>query len=380
MSGNLAPPVRVLEVNGKRPPENSTRERFQEWRAEMDANANNANLDVQRAYNSIADDVFSDIVGDSAALRAVLKQVERVAKTDCTVLILGETGSGKELFAQAVHRASLRSAHPFVKFNCAAIPTGLLESELFGHERGAFTGAVSKREGRFELAKDGTIFLDEIGEVPLDVQPKLLRVLQEREFERLGSSRPIRSNARLVAATNRNLAEMCDAREFREDLYYRLNVFPIQIPPLRERRDDIPRLVQHYVRVFAARARKEVRTVSRDVMSRLASYDWPGNVRELQNVIERSVILAEGPCLEAAAMMPARGVPPSRPAGVTLEDVNRSHILAVLESTNGVIAGPNGAAARLGINRTTLNFRMKKLGISQPRPSRRNVFLRLASG
>src|SRR5580658_7580483 len=203
MSGNLAPPVRVLEVNGKRPPENSTRERFQEWRAEMDANANNANLDVQRAYNSIADDVFSDIVGDSAALRAVLKQVERVAKTDCTVLILGETGSGKELFAQAVHRASLRSAHPFVKFNCAAIPTGLLESELFGHERGAFTGAVSKREGRFELAKDGTIFLDEIGEVPLDVQPKLLRVLQEREFERIGSSRSIRSHARLVAATNR---------------------------------------------------------------------------------------------------------------------------------------------------------------------------------
>jgi formate hydrogenlyase transcriptional activator len=380
MSGNVAPPVRVLEVNEKRPPENAMRERFQEWRAEMDANANNANLDVQRAYNGIADDVFSDIVGDSAALRAVLKQVERVAKTDCTVLILGETGSGKELFAQAVHRASLRSAHPFVKFNCAAIPTGLLESELFGHERGAFTGAVSKREGRFELAKDGTIFLDEIGEVPLDVQPKLLRVLQEREFERLGSSRPIRSNARLVAATNRNLAEMCDAREFREDLYYRLNVFPIQIPPLRERRDDIPRLVQHYVRVFAARARKEVRTVSRDVMSRLASYDWPGNVRELQNVIERSVILAEGPCLEAAAMMPARGLPPSRPAGVTLEDVNRSHILAVLESTNGVIAGPNGAAARLGINRTTLNFRMKKLGISQPRLSRRNVFLRLASG
>jgi formate hydrogenlyase transcriptional activator len=312
---------------------------------------------------------FDQIIGQSSSLRRVLKEVETVAPTDSNVLIYGETGSGKELIARAIHDRSGRRSNTFVKLNCAAIPTGLLESELFGHEKGAFTGAVAQRIGRFELAHHGTVFLDEIGEVPLELQPKLLRVLQEREFERLGSSRTLRSDARLIAATNRDLGAMVEAQLYRADLFYRLNVFPIQVPPLRERPDDIPLLVRHFVQQFSRRMNKIVETIPADTMSALTRYHWPGNIRELQNLIERAMILSNGPVLRVPVdTLRSQQPAPAAEAGKnqTLEDAERAHIVAVLKETNWVLAGPEGAAARLGLNRSTLRFRMGKLGIVRP--------------
>ena len=318
-----------------------------------------------------SEQLFEEIVGRSAALRRVLREIETVAPTDSTVLISGETGSGKELVARAMHQLSARRDRPFVKLNCAAIPTGLLESELFGHEKGAFTGAISQRIGRFELANRGTVFLDEVGEIPLELQPKLLRVLQEREFERLGSTRTLRSDARLIAATNRDLSALVDEQKFRQDLFYRLNVFPIHVPPLRERPDDIPMLVRHFAQQFARRMKKTIETIPAETMDVLVRYDWPGNIRELQNLIERAVILSPGQTLEVPVMALNPRTP--APAAVrgeepqTLEESDRRHIIAALERTNWVIAGPNGAAARLGMKRSTLQFRMRKLGIQRPR-------------
>jgi formate hydrogenlyase transcriptional activator len=324
---------------------------------------------------------FEEIVGRSEALRRVLEQIETVGPTDSTVLIYGETGSGKELIARAVHNLSARKAKAFVKLNCAAIPTGLLESELFGHERGAFTGAISQRVGRFELANHGTMFLDEIGEIPIELQPKLLRVLQEREFERLGSTRTLRTDARLIAATNRDLEALVAEQKFRSDLYYRLNVFPVRVPALRERPEDIPLLVRHFVQQFSRRLGKVIDAIDSDAMSALTRYPWPGNIRELQNVIERAVILTSGPVLNVRtedlravsqpAVVPA--VPSSNgnsaPAASNrnireaLEEAEREQILAALEKSNWVVAGPEGAAARLGMKRSTLQSRMQKLGI-----------------
>jgi formate hydrogenlyase transcriptional activator len=312
---------------------------------------------------------YEEIVGNSAALRRVLKQVETVAATESNVIIYGETGSGKELIARAIHDRSARSSGTFVKLNCAAIPTGLLESELFGHERGAFTGAVAQRIGRFELANRGTIFLDEVGEIPLELQPKLLRVLQEREFERLGSSRTLRSDARLVAATNRDLGAMVDQQKFRADLFYRLNVFPIAVPPLRERAEDIPMLVRHFVQQYARQMKRNIDTIPAETMNALKRYPWPGNIRELQNLIERAVILSSGSTLrvpvEELKARTAAGPQQKRAEAQTLADAERAHILRVLQETRWVLAGANGAAARLGMNRSTLRFRMKKLGIER---------------
>ncbi len=311
---------------------------------------------------------FDGIVGRSNALRIVLREIKMVAPTDSTVLIHGETGTGKELVARAIHELSFRCTNAFVKLNCAAIPTGLLESELFGHEKGAFTGAIAQRVGRFEVANHGTAFLDEIGEIPLELQPKLLRVLQEREFERLGSSRTLHTDARLIAATNRNLAAMVEEQRFRSDLFYRLNVFPVRVPPLRERREDIPFLVWHFVRQFAGLMRKSYECVSSETMRALCEYDWPGNIRELQNLIERAVILSPGPVLR----VPIRDLHhrtitvPHSGQHQTLEEAERAHISRTLKETRWVLGGPNGAAARLGINRSTLQFRMKKLGIVRP--------------
>ena len=312
---------------------------------------------------------FAEIVGRSTALRRVLKQVETVAPTDSTVLIQGETGSGKELIARAIHALGARRGKTFVKLNCAAIPTGLLESELFGHQKGAFTGAIADRVGRFELASGGTVFLDEIGEVPLELQPKLLRVLHDREFERIGSSRTLRTDARLIAATNRDLAVMVAEGRFRADLFYRLNVFPIHVPPLRERRDDIPLLVRRFVQQLGRRMNKVVDTIPVETMTALTRYDWPGNIRELQNRIERAMILTAGPVLQVPLddlKAPAAGGMPGGPSR-TLKEADRAHILAALQATGWVLGGPNGAAARLGLNRSTLQFRMKKLGIVRPR-------------
>jgi formate hydrogenlyase transcriptional activator len=311
---------------------------------------------------------FEEIVGTSTVLRRVLAKVETVAPTDSTVLIYGETGTGKELIARAIHNLSPRHANAFVKLNCAAIPTGLLESELFGHEKGAFTGAISQRIGRFELANRGTVFLDEVGEIPLELQTKLLRVLQEREFERLGSSRTIRTDARLIAATNRDLAEMVEGQRFRSDLFYRLNVFPVRVPALRERREDIPLLVRHFVQHFARRMNRAIDTIPSETMSALVRYPWPGNIRELQNLIERAVILSSGPVLRVPLKdLPNRttvGSANARPQ--TLEEAERAHILTALKETKWVVGGPSGAAARLGMNRSTVLFRMKKLGIVKP--------------
>jgi formate hydrogenlyase transcriptional activator len=310
---------------------------------------------------------FKDIVGQSEALRAVLRQVETVARTDSTVLISGETGTGKELVARAIHNISPRSQNPFVKLNCAAIPAGLLESELFGHEKGAFTGAVAQHIGRFEVASRGSVFLDEIGEIPLELQPKLLRVLQDGEFERLGSTRTLQTDARLIAATNRDLAAMVDGEQFRLDLFYRLNVFPIHVPALRERPEDIPLLVRHFVHEFARHMNKKVATIAAPTMDALARYPWPGNIRELQNVIERAVILSTGPELSIPLTdLKPRHVAASSKQQGTLQEVESEHILRVLEATNWVLSGPSGAAARLGMNRSTLYFRMRKLGISRP--------------
>ncbi len=311
---------------------------------------------------------FEEIVGNSMVLRRALRRVEAVGPTDSTVLIYGETGSGKELIARAVHKLSQRSSHAFVKLNCAAIPTGLLESELFGHEKGAFTGAIAQRIGRFELASAGTIFLDEVGEIPLELQPKLLRVLQEREFERLGSSRTLHTSARLIAATNRDLNAMVDSQMFRSDLFYRLNVFPIYVPPLRERTEDIPFLVRHFAQHFARLMKKRIDTISSETMNALVRYPWPGNIRELQNVIERAVILSSGKELKVPITdLKPRLVENNGSNGMmTLEEMERRHILHVLEQSNWVFSGPNGAAARLGMKRPTLQFRMRKLGISRP--------------
>jgi formate hydrogenlyase transcriptional activator len=310
---------------------------------------------------------FEEIVGRSAALRSLLRQVETVAPTDATVLIYGETGTGKELIARALHDLSGRHSNPFVKLNCAAIPTGLLESELFGHERGAFTSAVAQRIGRFELANRGTIFLDEIGEIPLELQPKLLRVLQEREFERLGSSRTLRTDARLIAATNRDLGALVQEQKFRSDLFYRLNVFPVHVPALRERREDIPVLVHHFVQRFSHRMNRNIESVSKRAMDALINHSWPGNIRELENVIERAVILSSGPELRVPVeelTQLAPGTDTWKPQ--TLEEAERAHIMATLKKTRWVIAGPKGAAIRLGLNRSTLQFRMTKLGIIRP--------------
>jgi formate hydrogenlyase transcriptional activator len=307
-----------------------------------------------------------EIVGQSTVLKKVLALVEQVAPTSACVLIQGETGTGKELIARAIHRLSGRKEQSFVKLNCAAIPTGLLEAELFGHEKGAFTGAIGQRIGRFELAHQGTIFLDEVGEIPLELQAKLLRVLQEQEFERLGSTRTIRVDARLVAASNRDLAQMVADREFRSDLYYRLNVFPIVVPPLRERAQDIPHLVRYFTARHARQYNKPITGIDEETMATLCRYPWPGNVRELENLIERSVILSQGPALE----VPLGGLKPvaGTAAGAsTLEDCEREHILRVLNHCNWVIAGPSGAAAKLGMKRTSLQYRMQKLGITRPR-------------
>ncbi|HMF93390.1 MAG TPA: sigma 54-interacting transcriptional regulator [Vicinamibacterales bacterium] len=324
--------------------------------------------DVVSLVDSTPDDVLCDgIVGRSRALRGVLAELEMVAPTDATVLICGETGTGKELIARAVHNLSARRANAFVKVNCAAIPAGLLESELFGHEKGAFTGAVMHRVGRFELANRGSIFLDEIGEAPLELQPKLLRVLQEREFERLGSSRTVHTDARLVAATNVNLPEMVAAKTFRVDLYYRLNVFPIHVPPLRDRREDIAPLVRHFVRVYAKRMGRRVTCIAAGTMESLLEYSWPGNIRELQNLIERAVIRSTGDRLAVSTSEIGErpGAPAMRESQATWENAQRAHIVATLKDSQWVLSGPRGAAARLGVNRSTLQFRMKKLGIER---------------
>src|SRR5206468_1701797 len=309
---------------------------------------------------------FGDIVGTSGALRNVLNQIEVVAPTESTVLLLGETGTGKELIARAILNVSSRSNRPFVKLNCAAIPSGLLESELFGHEKGAFTGAVAQRIGRFELAHGGTLFLDEVGDIPVELQPKLLRVLQEHEFERLGSTRTQRVDVRMVAATNRNMEQMVGDKQFREDLYFRLNVFPIRIPPLRERAGDIPLLVRHYVDKYAQRMNKRIETIPEEAMAALCRYSWPGNIRELQNFIERAVILTRGSVLQIQIkeLLPSSAPTGSTVAG-TLEDVERQSILEALRETGAVIGGQQGAAARLGLKRTTLLSKMQRLGISR---------------
>jgi len=310
---------------------------------------------------------FEGIIGRSSGLRRVLQMVETVAGGDSTVLLLGETGTGKELIARAIHSHSPRNARPFVKLNCAAIPTGLLESELFGHERGSFTGAIAQKIGRIELAHQGSLFLDEIGDIALELQPKLLRVLQEREFERLGSTRTKKVDVRIVAATHCDLEGMILEKQFRKDLYYRVNVFPIHVPPLRERPEDIPLLVHHFVREAARRMNKTIDTIPPDTMDALTDYQWPGNIRELENVVERAVILSPGSVLR----VPLRALQTRITAGHnrerlhTLADVEREHIRSILKETRWVVSGPRGAAMRLGMNRSTLHFRMKKLGIAR---------------
>jgi formate hydrogenlyase transcriptional activator len=310
--------------------------------------------------------VEREMIGESAKFKAVLEQVSLVAPADCAVLVQGETGTGKELIASAIHSHSLRSSGPFVTLNCAAIPAGLLESELFGHERGAFTGALSSRIGRLQLAHKGTLFLDEIGDLPVELQPKLLRALQEQEFERLGSSQTIRVDVRIIAATNQNLAQMVNERRFRADLYYRLNVFPITLPPLRDRVEDIPALVWHFVCEFAGRMNKTIDNIPEHVMEVLRLHDWPGNIRELQNFIERAVVLTEGrllhpPLTELTRLMPNASPEPAR----TLAEVERVYITETLQKANWVVGGRSGAAAILGLPRTTLIARMRKLGISR---------------
>jgi formate hydrogenlyase transcriptional activator len=313
---------------------------------------------------------FDHIVGNSPALELVLAEVQRVAPTDSTVLVLGETGTGKELIAHAIHNLSARCGRPFVKLNCAAIPFDLLESELFGHEKGAFTGAIAQKIGRFEMADTGTLFLDEIGDLPLALQPKLLRVLQEQEFERLGSGRTHRINVRLVAATHRDLAQMVARNEFRSDLYYRLNVFPVLVPPLRERRDDVRQLIFHFAEVFARRMGKHIEQIAETTMNALVAYPWPGNVRELQNLIERAVIRSDNGVLpNPLPPSETNGTPAVTPKG-TLRDYEATLILQTLRAAGGIIGGPRGAAARLGLKRTTLVSKMKRLGIYRPRSRR----------
>src|SRR5258705_1057963 len=306
---------------------------------------------------------FEEIIGARRALREVLNLVRTVALTDSTVLIEGETGTGKELIARAIHEHSTRRARPFVKLNCAAIPLGLLESELFGHERGAFTGAVARKVGRFEAADRGTLFLDEIGDIPLELQPKLLRVLQEGEFERLGSTQTQRANVRLVAATNKDLSKLVAQNQFRLDLYYRLNVFPIHLPPLRHRSGDIPLLVMHFVRIYSERMHKQIEWIPREVMEALVDHSWPGNIRELQNFIERSLILANGNTLRPPIGEFRQPTEIDSLQPITLHEVERHHICKALEQAHWVIGGPSGAALCLGLKRSTLYARMQKLGI-----------------
>ncbi|HJZ66211.1 MAG TPA: sigma 54-interacting transcriptional regulator [Candidatus Acidoferrum sp.] len=310
---------------------------------------------------------FEEIIGNAAGLKRVLKQVETVAPTDATVLILGETGTGKELIARAIHKLSSNRDHAFVKLNCSAIPAGLLESELFGHEKGAFTGAITQKIGRLELAHQGTLFLDEIGDLPLELQPKILRALQEKEFERLGSARTIPVNVRLVAATNRDLGKMVADKEFRSDLYYRLKVFPVYLPPLRERLEDIPLLVNYFVYQHARRMNRRIETIPPEAMSALMRWPWPGNIRELENFIERAVILSTGPVLRVplAELAPVSVPANESSSASTLHEAEREHILRTLKESDGMIGGADGAAKRLGLKRTTLNSKIKKLGIKR---------------
>jgi formate hydrogenlyase transcriptional activator len=356
---------------------------------------------VPSSEQDCSEDRFEQIIGKSPALDSVLAEVERVAPTDATVLVLGETGTGKELIARAIHNSSPRCGRPFVKLNCAAIPFDLLESELFGHEKGAFTGAIAQKIGRFEMADKGTLFLDEIGDIPLALQPKLLRVLQEQEFERVGNGKTHRINVRLIAATHRDLAEMIKRKEFRSDLYYRINVFPVVLPPLRERRQDIPQLVSHFVGFFARRMGKQINNIPKETLSAFISYSWPGNVRELQNLIERAVICSDNGVLpnplsananlvavtsaegtfkdfDRAVIRSDNGVLPNplptsdanpvalTPAKGTFKNFERALILHTLQAAGWVVGGPHGAAARLGLKRTTLITKMKNLGISRP--------------
>ena len=337
---------------------------------------------VQEPPSSVYEHVFADggqiredawpgvngIIGSSAAIKQILKQVETVAPLDSTVLIQGETGTGKELIANAIHNLSSRRRNNFVRFNCAAVPAGLLESDLFGHERGAFTGALTRKLGRFEVANKGTLFLDEIGDMPLDLQAKLLRVLQEREFERLGSTQTLHVNVRVVAATNCDLKTMMAEKQFRSDLYFRLNVFPIRIPPLRERPEDIVQLVKTFVSRFATRMNRRIEVIPDAILEALRQYDWPGNIRELQNFLERSVILSPGPTLQAPLeSLSFNGSRPEVPgAPLTLEEAETRHIIEVLQQVNWVIGGPKGAAEKLGLKRTTLLARMRRLGITRP--------------
>jgi formate hydrogenlyase transcriptional activator len=325
---------------------------------------------LRSAAHDDRDRQFNHIVGNSPALESVLAEVRRVAPTDSTVLVLGETGTGKELIAHAIHNLSPRCGCPFVKLNCAAIPFDLLESELFGHEKGAFTGAVAQKVGRFEMADTGTLFLDEIGDLPLALQPKLLRVLQEQEFERLGSGRTHHINVRLVAATHRDVDDMVARNEFRSDLYYRLNVFPVLVPPLRDRREDIRQLVLHFVEVFARRMGKHIEQISQGTMNAFIAYDWPGNVRELQNLIERAVIRSDNGVLPNPLPTPQGTTKPSVASPGTLRDHEAALISETIRAAGGMIGGPQGAAARLGLKRTTLVSKMKRLGIYRPRYQR----------
>ena len=347
------------------------------WAAEVPATNYNACFEIDDAAPAkIAPDNselpgsgLPRIIGNSAAIQQVLSLVRIVAPTEATVLIQGETGTGKELIAEAIHKSSDRSSGPFVTVNCAAIPAGLLESELFGHERGAYTGAITRSIGRFERANKGTLFLDEIGDLPLELQPKLLRVLQERQFERLGSSATIHTNVRVICATHRNLPEMIEDREFRADLFYRLSVFPIALAPLRERAEDIRALVHHFAMHYANRMQKRISAICEEFIEALSRHSWPGNIRELQNCIERSVILATGAVLNGSVPELTRITHdgpkrPKLPEPITLHEAERSHILQILRETRGVIGGPNGAAARLGLPRTTLIAKMKRLGIN----------------
>jgi transcriptional regulator with GAF, ATPase, and Fis domain len=329
----------------------------------------------QAMKGKTGNDTFEGIMGASRLLREVLDLVRTVAPTDSTVLIEGETGTGKELIARAIHNTSPRSARPFVKLNCSAIPFDLLESELFGHEKGAFTGAIAQKIGRFEMADTGTLFLDEIGDLPLALQPKLLRVLQEQEFERLGSGRTHRINVRVIAATHRDLMEMVRRNEFRSDLYYRLNVFPVVLPPLRERREDIPQLASHFVEVFSRRMGKRIDHIPQNILDTFISYSWPGNVRELQNLSERAVIRSNnGELANPLAVLDKNPVALTvRPTQSSFSDSTRALILRALQATGWIIGGPDGAAARLGLKRTTLIAKMKKLGIVRPNPGRRTT-------
>jgi formate hydrogenlyase transcriptional activator len=319
---------------------------------------------AHREDESAGQPVFKDIVGRSAPLQRVLRDVEVVAPTDSGVLIQGETGTGKELIAQAIHDRSPRRDRPFVKVNCAAIPSGLLESELFGHEKGAFTGAIMRKPGRFEVADKGTLFLDEVGDIPLELQSKLLRVLQEREFERLGSSRTQRVDVRVIAATHRDLKQMVEEGTFRSDLYYRLHVFPLTVPPLRERREDIPLVVRHFVEKYARRLNRRIETIPARALEVLTDYPWPGNVRELQHFVERAVILSSGPSLRSPLDELKHETASACATSLsTLDEVEREHVLRALKESNWVTGGPKGAAVRLGMKRTTLAYRIRKLGI-----------------